>query len=36
VEAAQKASSWSKSSGHLRAQILFYFAENLSLRRQEL
>jgi aldehyde dehydrogenase (NAD+) len=36
VEAAQKASTWSKSSGHLRAQILFYFAENLSLRRQEL
>ena len=36
VEAAQKASTWSKSSSHLRAQILFYFAENLSLRRQEL
>jgi len=35
VEAAFKAESWSKTSGHLRAQILYYVAENLSYRREE-
>jgi len=35
VEAAYKASSWSKTNGHHRAQILFYLAENLSYRRDE-
>jgi aldehyde dehydrogenase (NAD+) len=35
VEAAFKAQSWSKNSGHNRAQILFYLAENLSYRRAE-
>jgi aldehyde dehydrogenase (NAD+) len=35
VEAAAKASGWSKSTAHLRAQILFYIAENLSLRSAE-
>jgi aldehyde dehydrogenase (NAD+) len=35
VEAAHKAASWSRSTGHLRAQILYYVAENLSVRAQE-
>ncbi|NDR58601.1 aldehyde dehydrogenase family protein [Aliiruegeria sabulilitoris] len=35
VEAAGKAASWAKSTGHLRAQILFYIAENLSARAAE-
>ncbi|CUH61279.1 aldehyde dehydrogenase family protein [Thalassobacter stenotrophicus] len=35
VEAAAKASGWSKTSGHLRAQILYYMAENLSARADE-
>ena len=35
VEAAAKASSWAKSAGHLRAQILFYIAENLQVRARE-
>ncbi|MFT5004593.1 MAG: aldehyde dehydrogenase (NAD+) [Paracoccaceae bacterium] len=35
VEAAHKASSWAKTSGHLKAQILFYIAENLSVRADE-
>jgi aldehyde dehydrogenase (NAD+) len=35
VEAAQKAKSWSKTTGHLRAQILYYLAENLSARGAE-
>jgi len=35
VEAAAKASSWAKSPAHLRAQILFYIAENLQARAQE-
>ena len=35
VEAANKASGWSSSTGHLRAQILYYFAENLSARADE-
>ncbi|SDZ01113.1 aldehyde dehydrogenase (NAD+) [Jannaschia faecimaris] len=32
VEAAQAAKAWSGSTGHLRAQILYYLAENLSAR----
>jgi aldehyde dehydrogenase (NAD+) len=35
VEAAQAASSWSGTTGHLRAQILYYMAENLSARGAE-
>ena len=35
VEAAQAAASWSGTTGHLRAQILFYIAENLSARSAE-
>src|SRR5690606_14104523 len=35
VEAAQAAKGWSRSTGHLRAQILFYVAENLSARAGE-
>ncbi len=35
VEAAQAAASWSGTTGHLRAQILYYIAENLSARSAE-
>ena len=35
VAAAVKASPWSDSSGHLRAQILYYLAENLAQRESE-
>ena len=35
VEAMNAAKGWSKTSGHLRAQILFYIAENLSSRGDE-
>ena len=35
VEAAQKAESWSNTTGHARAQILYYVAENLSARSGE-
>ncbi|MEC9197201.1 MAG: aldehyde dehydrogenase family protein [Pseudomonadota bacterium] len=35
VEAAHAAKGWSKSTGHLRAQILYYMAENLSARAFE-
>jgi aldehyde dehydrogenase (NAD+) len=36
VEAAHTAwNSWSKSTGHLRGQILYYIAENLSARADE-
>lgn len=35
VEAAAGAKSWSKTTGHLRAQILYYIAENLSARADE-
>ena len=35
VEAAQAAKTWSRTSGHLRAQILYYIAENLSARATE-
>jgi len=37
VEAAHKAAAgWGKSTGHLRAQILYYVAENLAARGAEL
>jgi aldehyde dehydrogenase (NAD+) len=36
VEAARKAASWPKTTAHTRAQVLFYMAENLSLRRDEI
>ncbi|WP_299355581.1 aldehyde dehydrogenase family protein [uncultured Shimia sp.] len=35
VEAAHAAKGWSKTTGHLRAQILYYIAENLSARGDE-
>ncbi|MEM9870813.1 MAG: aldehyde dehydrogenase family protein [Pseudomonadota bacterium] len=35
VEAAQAAAGWSKTTGHQRAQILYYIAENLSARADE-
>jgi len=35
VEAAAKARGWAKTTGHLRAQILYYIAENLSARADE-
>ncbi len=35
VEAAHGAKAWSKTTGHLRAQILYYLAENLSVRSAE-
>ena len=35
VEAARNASGWAKTSGHLRAQILYYLGENLSARTDE-
>ena len=35
VAAAMKAAAWSGSSPHLRAQILYYLAENLEARRDE-
>jgi aldehyde dehydrogenase (NAD+) len=35
VEAAQAASGWAKLTGHQRAQILYYIAENLSARADE-
>ena len=35
VEAAHAAKGWAPSSGHLRAQILYYIGENLDARRDE-
>ncbi|WP_299779685.1 aldehyde dehydrogenase family protein [uncultured Roseobacter sp.] len=35
VEAAHAAKGWSKTTGHLRAQILYYIGENLSARADE-
>ncbi|WP_050525363.1 aldehyde dehydrogenase family protein [Pseudorhodobacter aquimaris] len=35
VEAAHGAKGWGKASAHLRAQILYYIAENLSARAEE-
>src|SRR5271168_2767263 len=36
VEAARKASGWAKATAHNRAQVLYYCAENLSQRRDEI
>src|ERR1022692_3888348 len=36
VEAARKAASWTKATAHNRAQVLYYCAENLSQRRDEI
>jgi aldehyde dehydrogenase (NAD+) len=35
VEAAHKAAGWARQTGHARAQILYYVAENLSARAAE-
>ena len=35
VEAARNARSWSKASGHARAQVLYFVAENLEARSAE-
>jgi aldehyde dehydrogenase (NAD+) len=35
VEAAHKASGWAKSTGHNRAQVIYYLAENLAARADE-
>ncbi|WP_163848190.1 aldehyde dehydrogenase family protein [Pseudooceanicola aestuarii] len=35
VEAARQAAGWSGTTGHLRAQILYYIAENLEARADE-
>lgn len=35
VEAAAKATAWSNVTGHNRAQVLYFLAENLSQRRDE-
>jgi aldehyde dehydrogenase (NAD+) len=35
VEAAHAAAAWGRGSGHLRAQILYYIAENLATRADE-
>ncbi|KEJ90374.1 aldehyde dehydrogenase family protein [Sulfitobacter donghicola] len=35
VEAAHAAKGWSKTTGHLRAQILYFIAENLTARAEE-
>jgi aldehyde dehydrogenase (NAD+) len=36
VEAARKATAWAKAIAHNRAQVLYYVAENLSQRRDEI
>jgi aldehyde dehydrogenase (NAD+) len=36
VEAAHKASGWAHVTGHQRAQVLYYIAENLAARSEEL
>ncbi|QDZ00774.1 aldehyde dehydrogenase family protein [Nitratireductor mangrovi] len=35
VEAARKAEAWSDMTGHARAQVLYFLAENLELRGEE-
>ena len=35
VEAAHKAAAWSQASGHQRAQVLYFIAENLACRSSE-
>src|SRR6266404_4043764 len=36
VEAARKAEGWTKATAHNRAQVLYYIAENLSQRAEEI
>src|SRR5436309_3375278 len=36
VEAARKAEGWAKATAHARAQVLYYIAENLSQRGEEI
>jgi aldehyde dehydrogenase (NAD+) len=36
VEAAHKAAAWARSTAHNRAQVLYYIAENLAARSEEL
>jgi aldehyde dehydrogenase (NAD+) len=36
VEAARKAEGWAKATAHTRAQVLYYSAENLAQRRDEI
>ncbi len=36
VEAARGAAAWSRTTGHARAQILYYLAENLAARADEI
>jgi aldehyde dehydrogenase (NAD+) len=36
VEAARKSEAWGKATAHNRAQVLYYCAENLSQRREEI
>jgi len=36
VEAARKAEAWGKATAHNRAQVLYYIAENLSQRSEEI
>ncbi|MDQ3033353.1 MAG: aldehyde dehydrogenase family protein [Myxococcota bacterium] len=36
VEAAHAAAGWAKQTGHLRAQVLYYIAENLEARAAEM
>src|SRR5258708_20870026 len=36
VEAARKAEAWPKATAHNRAQVLYYMAENLAQRRDEI
>jgi len=36
VEAARKADGWGKATAHNRAQVLYYCAENLAQRREEI
>jgi len=36
VEAARKAEGWARTAAHNRAQVLYYIAENLSQRAQEI
>jgi aldehyde dehydrogenase (NAD+) len=35
VEAAHKAASWARATAHQRAQVLYYLAENLTVRAEE-
>jgi len=36
VEAARRAEGWARTTAHNRAQVLYYIAENLSQRAQEI